>query len=93
MGEEAKAPREWIAAAQQVSAGTDLLVRIQVSESWGFSGDVNTEAVTPTDYAQHFHISVLVPGEPPISGHGETLEMAVSAARSRVESYIKEQGG
>lgn len=93
MGENQKPPREWTAAAQKVVQGTDLLARVQCSESWDFTGDSETGEVAVGENNRHYHITVLVPGKPPINGHGAMLEVAVTAARSRVEAYLKEQEG
>lgn len=93
MGENKKPPREWEAAAKKVVKGTDLLARVQCSESWDFTGDVETDEVQSYETHKHFHITVMVPGQPPLVGHAETLEGAVTAARSRVEAYLKEQKG
>ncbi len=93
MGEDQKPPREWIAAAQEVVQGTDLLARVQCSESWDFTGDSETGEVAVGENNRHYHITVFVPGKEPITGHSETLEGAVSAARSRVEGYLKELEG
>lgn len=93
MGENQKPPREWTAAAQTVVQGTDLLARVQCSEAWDFVGDSATAVVTAGESNRHYHITVFVPGKEPLTGHGETLEAAATAARSRVEAYLKEQEG
>jgi hypothetical protein len=90
---ENKPPREWKAAVQKVVEGTDLFARVQCSESWEFTGDADAGTVTTYSNDKHYHITVLVPGKEPIIGHGETLEVAAAAARSRVEAYLKEQEG
>ena len=91
MGESQEPPREWKAAAQKVVQGTDLLARVQYSESWDFMGDAETGGVTASENHRHYHIVVFVPSKEPVTGHAETLEAATVAARSRVEAYLKEQ--
>lgn len=77
--------------AGKVVEGTDLLARVQCSESWEFTGDAETGEVSTYEHHRHFHVTVIVPGKEPIVGHAETLEGAANAARSRVESYLKDQ--
>jgi hypothetical protein len=95
MGENQEPPKEWMAAAQKVVQGTDLFARVQCSESWDFVGDSAflEGAVAVGEHNRHYHITVMVPGKEPLTGHGETLEAAVAAARSRVEAYLNEQKG
>lgn len=91
MGENRKPPREWQVAAKKVVEGTDLFARVQCSESWEFTDDPDTDGVNVFEHHSHYHITVMVPGQKPLTGHSETLEGAVTAARSRVEAYLKEQ--
>ena len=42
MGESQEPPREWKAAVKKVVEGTDLLARVQCSESWEFMGNADT---------------------------------------------------
>ena len=93
MGENKKPPREWETAVAKVLQGTDLLGRVQVSESWDFTGDAVGDIVTVLENHKHYHITVMVPGQQPLVGHADTLEGAATAVRSRVEAYLKEQKG
>ncbi len=78
-------------AVAKVLQGTDLLARVQVSESWEFTG-VDSDLVAVLEHHKHYHVMVLVPGQEPLVGHDVTLDGAATAVRSRVESYLKEQG-
>ena len=91
MQDTPKPPKEWQEAVEKVLVGTDLTARVQHSEAWVFIGDVESGA-SPREYNDYFHVTVTVPGRT-LVGHGETLELATTAARSRVESYLNEQKG